>query len=336
MRPHWRCIKSLLALWLAAILTACSPQPDTLWQDYRARLSRVLNKELPDQPILHHRALPAAVSPAQAATAPESQLSLIQVHQARSCGLDQLAGERNNQLGKVMTASVRLHYELRLLAALPACITHPALPAALQQQLAGIYQHKQQTITRYWQQFLQQDSTLRQQLSGSRRGLPLQSVSSADTQQALRQLLTLKTLIQRQQYQQAALIDIEAALSQLYQSQLLADLQYSLWRSHDQLQQLNLQLAQLSDNQLCKASSNVRDNLLQQIFIGRVQQHLALLAGLSEEMTPLLLELYQQHPLSETVQQRFSTPSAGLKTALAEHVRFWQRWQRCNQAKQPT
>jgi len=337
---------------VAACLISCSSEPDRLWADYRARLSRVLQVELPANSNNFNRALSTPLSspneqltelaaPETTQTEPDARmqaklqaisapaLSMLEVHQSRPCGLDQLAATRNNQLGKVMSASVQLHYELQLLATLPICIRHPSIEPALQQKLNEIYQHKQQQLSLRWRQFLQHDATLRQQLSGSLRGLARQPGSSTPTQQALRQLLQLKSLIDQQNYAKAAAIDIEAALSQLYRGQLLADLQYSLRRSEAELRQLNQQLAVLTDEQLCSVDSTVRDNVLQQIFIGRVQQHLALLVDLSTELTPLLLQLYQQQPFAAEVITRFSTPTAQLKTQLKAHVRFWQTWQQC-------
>ena len=346
LSPYIKFSWVLLVGGVAACLISCSGEPDHLWADYRARLSRVLQVELPANSNNFNRALSTTPSPSserltesrettqtepdtrlQAASVPA--LSMLEVHQSRPCGLDQLAATRNNQLGKVMSASVQLHYELQLLATLPTCIRHPSIEPALQQKLNEIYQHKQQLLSLHWQQFLQHDATLRQQLSGSLRGLPRQPGSSTPTQQALRQLLQLQSLINQQNYAKAAMVDIEAALSQLYQGQLLADLQYSLRRSEAELRQLNQQLAVLTAEQLCSVDSTVRDNVLQQIFIGRVQQHLAQLVDLSTELTPLLLQLYQQQPFAAEVITRFSTPTAQLKTQLKAHVRFWQAWQQC-------
>lgn len=323
---------------LLALFTAgCTPQPESMWQDYRDRLQRLLQQPLVLQNEPARRALPATVtadhtthlaSNGDSATNSPLTLSLLEVEQSRACGLDQLAAERSGPLGKVMQPSVRLHYELRLLRLLPTCIDMPQLSPLLRQKLTSIYQHKTADIERTFQHFLAADSTLRSQLQGSVRGIS-QPVSITETEQALRQLIRLRQLIAQGQFGKAAELDIEAALSTLYRSQLLADLQHSLHISLVSVRQLNDQLWRLDNRQLCQADRQIRDNILQQIFISRLQPELASLDGITLRLEPLLTELYQHHPLDTEIQQRYQQRRQQLQQQLQRHVKFWQRWQQC-------
>lgn len=334
-----RLINICCGVLLLVLLTAgCAPQPESQWQDYRDRLQRLLQQPLLLQAEPVKRALPTAgtadhathlASNGDSATSSTLTLSLLEIEQSRACGLDQLAAERNNPTGKVMQPSVRLHYELRLLSLLPICSQMAELDADLRQKLASIYQQKIADIQRVFQHFLLADTTIRSQLQGSLRGVATTGISSTEVEQALRQLISLRQLITQGQFSKASLLDIEAPLSQLYSSQLLADIQHSLHVSLISLRQLNDQLWQLDNNQLCQSDRQIGDNILQQIFISRLQPELASLDGITQRLEPLLTTLYQDHPLQAEIQQRYHQRRQQLQQQLQRHVKFWQRWQQC-------
>jgi hypothetical protein len=303
-----------------------------MWQDYRDRLQRVLSQPLMLQVEPASRALPPSTDASFAAQQPDPTtptLSLLEIEQPRACGLDQRAAERNSQLGKVMTPSVRLQYELRLLSVLPICIDQPALSTALRGKLQLIYQQKTQEIYPTFQYMLAADTTLRSQLQGSSRGIGAGEVSSTDDEQGLRQLIRLRQLIKQGHYKQASEFDVNAILGSLYSSQLLADLQPSLNASLLSLRQLNDQLEQLDTDRLCRADATIRDNVLQTIFIEKIQPELAKLDGISSRLEMLLNELYQDHPLLPAIQQRYQDRRLALQQQLQRHVRFWLRWRQC-------
>lgn len=325
-----------LLLFITAGISACTPYPETLLRDYQSRLQRLLPQaelteslskaELPPFPDVRELTLPI----------PVATINLTDMLALDVCDLETLIAERNSSLGKVQADAGLLHYELRLLDKLGQCLSTPALytqlDAELLVQLQQIYQQKQQQLPAVFANLLSRDQTLRQQLAGSQRGVTPEQGGSSETLQALQQLNKLRLLVLQQEYQAASQININQALGVLHQTQLLADLQHSLRLSQQFFLQLNTALARLSNTEICQANRNIRDNVLTQIFIGRVQSELARLDGMATELTAALLQLYQQHPLQPTVRQRLLVPQQALQQQLRQHVAFWQRWRQCDQA----
>lgn len=329
---HW--VSLCLLLFVAAMQNACTPYPESLLSDYQARLQRVLPQAqltgqlskaaLPAMPDVHRLSL----------SIPTATIDLTDMLALDVCDLETLIAERNSSLGKVQTDAGVLQYELRLLDKLGLCLTTPArsqqLDAELITKLQQIYQQKQQQLPAVFANLLSRDQTLRQQLGGSQRGVSPDQGGHAETLQALQQLNRLRQLILQRDYQAAGKVDIHQALGTLHQTQLVADLQHSLRLSQQFFLQLNADLAKRSNTELCQADRNIRDNLLMQIFIARVQSELARLDGMANELSAALLQLYQQHPLQPTVQQRLLAPQQALQQQLRQHVAFWQRWRQCD------
>lgn len=322
-------------LFVAAGLSACTPYPESLLRDYQSRLQRLLTQaEYPES--LHKTALSPLPEvreltlPIAAATIDLTDMLALDV-----CDLETLIAERNSSLGKVQTDAGLLHYELRLLDKLGTCLATPTLSKQLDAELLAklqlIYQQKQQQLPAVFANLLSRDQTLRQQLAGSQRGITPDQGGSSETLQALQHLNKLRQLVLQQDYRTASKIDINQALGTLHQTQLIADLQHSLRLTQQFFLQLNTELAKLSNTELCQADRNIRDNVLTQIFIGRVQSELARLDGMANELTTALLQLYQQHPLQPTIQQRLLAPQQALQQQLRQHVTFWHRWRQCSQ-----
>lgn len=327
--------KGALLCCLTSLQWSCTPYPESLLSDYQARLQRVLPQAqltgaLTKTPLPALPEVRALTLPIPAATIDLTDMLALDV-----CDLETLIAERNSSLGKVQTDAGQLHYELRLLDRLGLCLSTPArhnqLDAELVAKLQRIYQQKQQQLPAVFANLLSRDQTLRQQLAGSQRGVNRDQGGQAETLQALQQLNKLRLLIQQQEYRAASKIDINQALGTLHRTQLLADLQHSLRLSLQFFLQLNAALTKLSNSALCQADRNIRDNLLSQIFIGRVQTELVRLDGMTNELSVAMLQLYQQHPMLQTVQARLQEPQLALQHQLRQHVAFWQRWRQCDQ-----
>ena len=329
--PNRRCWAGIAVVWLGLTVAACQPHTESLLADYQSRLSRVLH--IPVQP-LQKQTLSALPEIQQLSLhIPTVNIDLLELLALAPCDLEVLVAERNNSLGKVMADSSLLQYELQLLVKLGNCLNSPhlvaQLPAELQGKLTQIYQQKQQQLALVLANFLSRDPTLRQQLGGSQRGIATEQGGLAPTLHAIEQLRQLRRHIAAGDYVAASQININSALGQLYQSQLLADLQHSLRLTATVFNTVNTLLLPISSTQLCKVDPTVRDNLLQQIFIGRVQSELARIDGMAQQLLPPLLDLYQHHPLHASVQQRFAQPMQDLQQQLRQHVKFWQRWRQC-------
>ena len=327
------CINRFICYTLtAAVLSGCQPQPEALLNDYQARLERVLDVPAVDlskstlQPLPEIRALSIVI--------PSATIDLTDMLALDICDLETLIAERNNSLGKVLNDALLLQYELKLLVKLGNCLSSPALirqlAPELQTTLQQIYRQKQQQLPAVLANMLSRDQTLRQQLSGSQRGIAADQSGLAESIQALKQLNLLRRHIVKQDYLAASQIHIINAIGALHQSQLVADLQHSLRLSQQFFAELNALLTQIPQKELCQADNTVRENLLSQIFIGRVQADLARIDGIATALIVELLQLYQQHPLQLTVQQRLQVPQLQLQQHLREHVAFWQRWRQCD------
>lgn len=324
-RPPFTKVVSLVAV--VFVLTGCSDPAISLMDDYTSRLSRTLTLELQDPAPLDLQPLPSIT--ATRADITDINITLVELVATRACGLDVLLGERNSSLGKVMTPSQRLKYELAFLKQVQPCLNNPDLAPDLQQKLAVIASDKTAQIDKHWQNFLLQDETLRQQLHPSRSLSEPNSVAGvAETMQALHSLLALQKSIAKQNWQQATDINPEQALAALYKANTLSQLQQSLRFSQNWLQSLNQQLEQLDLKVVCPAGkhsdkADILNTILLQYFIGKVQLYLAQVDGAYQQLYPLLQQLYQGTALARPISQRFEVPNTELKAELKRHVIWW-------------
>ena len=322
---HLTKLLSLIAV--VFVLSGCSDPAQSLMDDYAKRLGRTLALELQDPAPLDLQPLPSITT--TRADIAETSITLVELVASRACGLDVLLGERNSSLGKVMPPSQRLKYELVFLKQVQPCLTHPDIAPDLKQKLTAIASDKTRQIDKHWQNFLQQDETLRQQLHPYRSLSEPNSVAGvADTMQALHSLLTLQKSIVEQNWQQASSINPEQALEALYKANTLSQLQQSLRFSQNWLQSVNQQLEQLDLKVVCPAGKHsdkaeILNTILLQYFIGKVQVYLAQTDGAYQQLYPLLRQLYQGTALTQPISQRFEVPNTELKAELKRHVIWW-------------
>ncbi|RVT47129.1 DUF3080 family protein [Rheinheimera sediminis] len=326
---HLTKLLSLIAV--VFVVTGCSDPAQSLMDDYASRLSRTLALELQDPAPLALQPLPSIT--ATRADIAATSITLVELAATRACGLDLLLGERNSSLGKVMPPSQRLKYELAFLQQVQPCLTNPDIAPDLQQKLSGLAFDKTAQIEKHWQNFLQQDETLRQQLHPYRNLSEPDSVAGvAETMQALHSLLALQKSIVQQNWQQASSINPELALEALYKANTLSQLQQSLRFSQNWLQSLNQQLEQLDLKAQCPAGkssdkTDIFNTILLQYFIGKVQLYLAQVDGTYQQLYPLLQQLYQGTALAQPISQRFEVPHTELKAELKRHVVWWKEIQ---------
>lgn len=334
--------RKIFALSLTSMLivtSGCTPAPMTQWQDYQARLARVLDEPLtspsPSEP------------PPLAAVAPvmlETRIGLLDAAALHTCGLDQLIGERNNVLGKVMLPAVQLDYELRLLAALPACIDHPELTPSLKQSLSSVRALKQQQLMALWQRVLLKDDALSAQWQGRAVAI-LDSRGRAQSLEALTTLVLFSNQLQQlsqqpspvsaKQWQQLQALNFLEQLAILHQTQHLAMLRYSLQQHLLALSSLNEQLSHASRSwtsqkrrKVCQ-QQEIWQTVLAQIFIPNLQSQLAEVDISASQLLPLWQQLYQQTPYEPHIAERF--PQVQLQQQLRQHVGWWSALQQqCN------
>ncbi|MFN3899595.1 MAG: DUF3080 family protein [Alishewanella aestuarii] len=313
---------------LALLLSGCSDSAGVATlRDYQQRLNRVLELDSAKPQLPAAAALPAKSALQQ--PLPDLRIDLLDAFATRRCGLDQLIAERNSSLGKVFTASKRLHYELRFLATLELCLTE-AWDEPLKSQLSQVYQQKQQTIGIALSNMLQTDDTLRKTWLGSNKALtPGSDNGFTASLGALQQLLELKQAIDREDWYSASRIDPEAALASLYRSDFFPQLQFSLRYANSWFNAVNPQLLSLAPASLCPRGQSEQLTILTTVFrkyfIGEVQAYLAKLNRYQQQSWPLIAELYQDSPLLPVLQQRYQQPATELQQQLLQHVGWYQQ-----------
>lgn len=114
-------LRLALALGLMLALSGCDPfaQPDTMLDEYVARVGRVLEVEpvlspvptVPEFPRMRERVRDI----------PALNVSMLDFLGLYGCELQHVVGERNSILGRVMHPASRLEYELRFMSAAKAC-----------------------------------------------------------------------------------------------------------------------------------------------------------------------------------------------------------------------
>ena len=322
-----------MKLWLLPLLAlsliACSGNSgDKVFENYQQRLARVLSTEAPQT------AMPPAAALAEPRDIkqplPDLRLDLTDTFTTRRCGLDTLIGERNSSLGRVYNASKQLSYELRFLSQLQNCLSQSWNNTDLLAELQQVYQHKQDSVHIAFNNMLLTDDTLRKQLFGVRDSLPLSDVAGQnETWQALTELTLLQQFIVEQNWQAAAAVDIEQQLQLLYQYNFIGRLQHSLRHSSHQLAQLNLMLASVTADKLCrprpdKQQLDILANIFNKYFIAQVQQYTVNLERYQQQLWPLLETLYRDTPLYPALQQRFAGNYQQMRAELSKHVTWWQ------------
>tara|TARA_R110002126_G_scaffold15185_6_gene62490 strand:- start:1154 stop:2152 length:999 start_codon:yes stop_codon:yes gene_type:complete len=319
----------LLLMVVLASLAGCSkPDSKATLTDYQQRLSRVLELDsvkVQTEPVATLPRLSELKQPL-----PDIRLDLRDAWASRECGLDQLIGERNSSLGRVFQPSTQLNYELRLLAQLDNCLQQQLSPA-LQQQISIWLNKKQQSVALALTNMLLADDTLRQQWHSTSHGLAAGDNSGFVTSSgALNNLVSLAEQIKKQQWQQAAKVDIEQSLATLYQSDFLAQLQTSLRFSAAWFNQVNPQLLAIAPDSLCPNGRSTEQlkiltTVFRKFFIGQLQAHLAELNRYHNDIWPLLQQLYQHTSLYPALQQRYQQPAVQLQQQLMLQVKWWQQ-----------
>lgn len=319
---------SILVLPLLVAVSGCKDTVGTAeLKDYQLRLNRVLALNAPAPTPITSPAFPAKSALQQ--PLPELRIDLLDAFATRSCGLDMLIAERNSSMGKVFTASKRLHYELRFLASLENCLQQ-RWQEPLQSQLVAIYQQKQQSIGIALDNMLQTDDTLRKRWLAANRGVTAGSATGfTESLGALQQLLDLKQAISRQDWYSASQIDPEQALAILYRSAFFSELQFSLRYANSWFAAVNPELFNIDPASLCPRGQTEQLSILSKVFrkyfIGEVQAYLAELSRYQQQSWPLLLALYQDSAMLPVLTERYATQAEQLQQQLLQHVAWYQQ-----------
>ncbi|QSX31704.1 DUF3080 family protein [Shewanella cyperi] len=320
-------------------MSACTPNAEELWQDYQDRLERVLEQSLSSKTTPSD--VPVFVPPPKRRWLDaQVNISLLQLAKIAQCSLGRLIAEHNNSLGKVAQPSQRLAYQLNFIRLAPECIASlnkaQSDEAALRSVLQAERQAKIGSAMQDLHFMLEQDSTLRQKLvpgHGLDSRQPLGGLS--ETQLAFNVLLTLKQAIALADWEKLNTESVEQALGELHRSDLIAGYMLSLAQSLTALEGLNQELSQ-AKGFLCQPGRNknrqeILLNVLNKVFIGRLQPFLGALDTIQFELGPALLDLYTGTAYEAQLQFYFGelpdSAMTRLKAAIKEHIALWQQLQ---------
>lgn len=330
--PGWR----LLNFTLLLLLTGCGRTPADHLTDYRQRVARVLEAELPDvraQPLrvarlaVAHNALPL----------PQADISLLDLLRLDQCRIGQAVAQKNSTLGKVAAASQRLSQELIILRDGPACVAQlqdkdPELAA----ELAAAWQAKQQARLNYWWNAWLSGQEWQHFVASAARPLDWDDAAPAHIS------LSLTALdYALQQGQQMAAGDyhpapeMELQLQQLLLGETLGRWLASQYLLTATLNEVAALLEQrLQQRPLCPAGrptpqAQILNNVFYKIYAGRVQPYLSLTDRLGKRLLPRIRRMAalptdgppaafrQWLAQVEQAQQQF-------KVANQRHVQAWQ------------
>ncbi len=177
MRPRWPLAFTVATLILTT--SACAPDtPEAVFDDYYQRTIRTLELEADSVPSTP--AAPLAFPQRRDRLLPTTELrsGLLDVLEFQECGLLPLIAERNSGLGRVMTTSGLMGYELRFFRLLHACYydqqQHPTGSRGFHQRLEEAYRIKRQNLPAVIWNGIFTDEALEANFSLSRRPIPLE------------------------------------------------------------------------------------------------------------------------------------------------------------------
>lgn len=326
---------AMLAVGLAALLYACSGSTDELYSDYAARMARLLDVPI-DPPDWQAQA--GFPPPRERLHAPEDvRVGLGDAWALRPC-LEAALVQRNSMLGKVMPASQVLLYEHRFQRDARACLTDgeaaddPALARAVRQALAS----KSDALSRAAYNLVVGDAQLVAFWSlaatplspDDPRRMPAAELRSLD--RLLTQVLALEPVAAGQ---------LEATLGHMQGTAGLGSLVQAQWQATAWLNAITEAMQRRMDQRpLCfeqRSTPTARrlNTVLQQVFIGRIQPHLADIARRRQAVVPaaqsLLAQVAQWRTPAVQAWQAEALDAHGadrrFRQAAIAHVKTWDR-----------
>ncbi|MEW9798217.1 DUF3080 family protein [Alteromonas sp. CYL-A6] len=338
MQIPWRSI--IGGLLIAGSLTGCSggdPLRDAT-EEYRDRLSRVLDVPLPDLPETGSLAYPDAQA-LQVAIAPVS-VNLRDFYALKDCALYTLIAERNTSTGKVQQPSQRLVYEAAFIRAADDCIhtlnsSNPALSA----RLADIQQQKLTQYERVWATLIQRSEALHYAFA-----LPNGLLKQEENRDAGAAVVALHYLDKRHQPGEVTSAELEEALQQSASARLPAKLWLTQQYLTNALTTLTPALSAALDNIACPEGrapeqAKILRNVFYLFFIRQIQPVGSVLNDYHYQLDGVFSR-WQTTPALSPVFRDYLTRYAtdgfnAYQSAMREHVALWQAFLgRCNLSPQ--
>ncbi|MFN3880965.1 MAG: DUF3080 family protein [Nitrincola lacisaponensis] len=342
--------KYRLLLLLIPLLSGCAePSAEKMLRDYTQRVSNALEQPIEFEPgAADYPVLPPRRE--RRLETVELREGLIDVLRLRHCDLLPLIAERNSNLGRVMTPSQTLQYELRFLPAVHTCEqqlqdrinAEPELQPLLQ-RVREIRQHKEQQLPRVIWNGIYTSPEMEQQFSRSATTLPLQAPGIANQAQ---QLLDPFSVISRLATTEASwpdsafILGLEQHYEQLYRteigSQWLRSVQLLSYTMNQVADGIEDRLARrpICFNQQPNNRATIIQNVFRSFYAQEFQPYLARVDQFGQRWRRLHAELQGPLPVPESTahyfQHLFDTDWPGGLTqqfylAQQRHTDAWQQ-----------
>ncbi|GGA70395.1 hypothetical protein GCM10011369_10120 [Neiella marina] len=325
-------------VWLVLTIYRASDS-DYLLQDYPNRLARVLSTE------------PVAFTPLELELTPLSgratasamqayQLSVRQWWQLKPCQLNDRLAERNSNLGRVQSPSVRLSYEIDMLQALMRCASDTQ-PTETRDLLLELLSHKRQQLRQVWQHMWLKEPALTKLVTPAHSHFDFGQQGDSEitaVEQALQYLITVSEAIavlanpQSDNNQLSALnwdSDLfEQHLKVLFHSDVVPQILHS---QHQAIASLSMSSALLQANQqLCNDGQHNRSSKLTkaffgQYYLGTIQPLLGEVKRASDRLTPLMLKLLTNTPSHYQVRFHQIHQQQRFVEVIKAHSKQWQQ-----------
>ncbi|WP_170268902.1 DUF3080 family protein [Pseudoalteromonas ruthenica] len=325
----------LLLIFSLVVLAGCAEGPEQVHEEYRARLAKFL-------PINEAHTLTVERWPEFSAEPLDSgvRMGILELGQLGHCQLATDIAGRNNQLGKVATASERFKYHLRFLQQVNACLNHPDSETLSPSLIAALEQEKQfktRTLGQAFNNLLAQEKELKHLFTFSRNALDFdEQAGRVNSQSALTQLANIADNLAQHNVEDIDTEQLTQALEQLNRSDYIAKL---LRATREQIALNNALSAELEriklPGDICAAHKNNRNsmivhNIFNKFYIGQLQGFQSHLAGRLQQLQPIFTRILQFQPDDSHIKVQLlgthGEPSllAELKTSSRRHVTWWQ------------
>ncbi|MBS3796544.1 DUF3080 family protein [Pseudoalteromonas sp. BDTF-M6] len=327
--------KLLLIFSTLIILGGCSDPSSARYNEYQYRLGKYLTIDQQAQvrltpwQRLHSEPLP-----------PSQNISLLALADINHCRLATHIAARNNQLGKVASASERFKYHIRFIQLVDPCLAHDQSNALSEELRSALEAEKRFKITHAKQAFnlmLSQEPELTRLFTLAARELDYdEQAGRAASAEALTTLADVANAVAKEDWQAIDAKAITPALAKLngndYVRKLLTGARQQIALNNH----LTSQLAGVSlTTEVCRPgrhsdAAGILHNIFNLFFLKELQGYQGQLSGSLEEFTPLLAQVWQFTGSDSDIRrsligtQEQASLLARLKASSRNHVRWWQ------------